>query len=57
MGRVSLQPCLKPKVALEAQGLTETNLAEVGGAVGGGVCETQGGLSEPKVAFGSPRLR
>ena len=33
----------------EAQGLTETDLAEVGGAVGGGVCETQGGLSEPKV--------
>ena len=49
MGRVSLQPCLKPKVALEAQDLTETDLAEVGGAVGGGVCETQGGLSEPKV--------
>ena len=48
VGRVSL-PCLKPKVALEAQGLTETDLAEVGGAVGGGVCETQGGLSEPKV--------
>ena len=39
----------KPKVVLEAQGLTDTDIAEVGGAVSGGVGDIQGGFWKPKV--------